>query len=100
MSLMHVCHACRRVVDLGVSAAAGRRDECPHCRSALHCCFNCHAYDESMRYGCREPQAEPPSDKERANACELFVFKTGERAPKEEDPRAKALSALDALFKK
>ncbi len=64
------------------------------------CCLNCHAYDESMRYGCREPQAEPPADKERANACELFVFKKGDRAPKEEDPRAKALSALDALFKK
>src|SRR2546422_1950434 len=65
MSLMHVCHACRREVDLGVSAAAGRRDECPHCRAPLHCCLNCHAYDESMRYGCREPQAEPPADKER-----------------------------------
>src|SRR5438552_2004736 len=55
MSLMHVCHACQKVVDLGVSGAAGRRDECPHCRAPLHCCLNCHAYDESMRYGCREP---------------------------------------------
>ena len=100
MTPMHVCHACRREVDLGVTGTAGRRDECPHCRAALHCCFNCHAYDETMRYGCREPQAEPPSDKERANACELFVFKKGERAAKEEDPRANALSALDALFKK
>jgi hypothetical protein len=53
-----------------------------------------------MRYGCQEPQAEPPSDKERANACELFVFKKGERAPREDDPRAQALKALDALFKK
>jgi hypothetical protein len=100
MTGMHVCHACRREVDLGETGAAGRRDECPHCRAALHACLNCHAYDESMRYGCREPQAEPPSDKERANACDLFVFRKGERAPKDEDPRAKALSALDALFKK
>jgi hypothetical protein len=53
-----------------------------------------------MRYGCREPQAEPPSDKERANACELFVFKKGERRAREDDPRAQALKALDALFKK
>ncbi len=53
-----------------------------------------------MRYGCREPQAEPPADKERANACELFVFRKGERAEKEEDPREKALAALNALFKK
>jgi hypothetical protein len=100
MTPMHVCHACRKEVDLGVAGTAGRRDDCPHCRAPLHCCLNCHAYDETMRYGCREPQAEPPSDKERANACELFVFKKGERVPKEEDPRAKALSALDALFKK
>ena len=100
MSWMHVCHACRKEVDLGVTGTAGRRDDCPHCRAPLHCCLNCHAYDEMMRYGCREPQAEPPSDKERANACELFVFRKGERAPKEEDPRTKALSALDALFKK
>jgi hypothetical protein len=97
---MYVCHACRKEIDLGVSGAAGRRDECPHCRAALHSCLNCHAYDESMRYGCREPMAEPPADKERSNACELFVFKKGERATREEDPRATALAALDALFKK
>jgi hypothetical protein len=53
-----------------------------------------------MRHGCREPQAEPPSDKERANPCELFVYKKGERAPREDDPRTQALKALDALFKK
>ena len=97
---MYVCHACRKELDLGVSASAGRRDDCTHCRAALHACLNCHAYDLTMRYGCREPQAEPPSDKERANACELFVFRKGERGAKEEDPRTKALSALDALFKK
>lgn len=100
MQIMFVCHACRGEVDLGITGAAGRRDECPHCRAALHACLNCHAYDESMRHGCREPQAEPPSDKERANACELFVFRNGPRAPLESDPRPEALSALEALFKK
>lgn len=97
---MVVCHACRKELDLGVTGTAGRRDDCPHCRAPLHACLNCHAYDESMRHGCRELEAEPPSDKARANPCELFVFKKGERGPKEEDPRQKALSALDALFKK
>jgi hypothetical protein len=100
MQAMFVCHSCRKEIDLGVSGVAGFRDDCPHCRAPLHCCFNCHAYDESMRYGCRELSAEPPSDKERANACELFVFKKGERAPKEADPRNAALAALNALFKK
>jgi hypothetical protein len=97
---MLVCHSCRGELDLGVSGAAGMHDDCPHCGAALHCCLNCHAYDQSMRYGCREPEAEPPADKVRANACELFVFKKGPRGEKEEDPKAKALAALDALFKK
>jgi hypothetical protein len=97
---MYVCHSCRKEIDLGVSGAAGLHEDCPHCRAPLHCCFNCHAYDESMRHGCRELQAEPPSDKERANACELFVYKKGDRPPREDDPRAQALKALDALFKK
>src|SRR3954463_14475648 len=100
MTRMHGCHACRKEVALGITGTAGRRDECPHCRAALHCCLNCHAYDESMRYGCREPQAEPPSEKERTNACELFVFKKGERAARADDPRAQALKSLEALFKK
>src|SRR3954467_8182457 len=100
MDSMHVCHACRRELDLGVSGAAGLRDASPHCGAPLHCCLNGHAYDAWIRSGAREPQADPPADKERANACELFVFKKGERGPKEEDPRTKALAALNSLFKK
>ncbi len=88
------------IIDLGLGRAAGRRDECPHCRAPLHACLNCAAYDETARYGCREPQAEPPRDKDAANYCDFFVFRKGPRAPKEEDPRAKALADLDALFKK
>lgn len=100
MASMHVCHACRKEIDLGLGGVAGRRDDCPECRAPLHCCANCEAYDLSKRYGCSEPQAEPPSDKERANACDFFVFRRGALGPKEEDPRAKALAALDALFRK
>ena len=94
------CQACRKELDLGLGGTAGRRDECPHCRAPLHCCFNCHAYDDTARHGCREPQAEPPHDKAAENYCDLFVFRKGARPPREEDPRAKALAALDALFKK
>jgi len=97
---MQACHACGKEIDLGMGGTAGRRDECPHCRAPLHACRNCAAYDETARYGCREPQAEPPHDKEAANYCDFFVFRKGPAAPKEEDPRAKALAALDALFKK
>ena len=97
---MFVCHACGKEIDLGLGGAPGRREECPHCRAPLHACRNCTAYDLSARYGCREPQAEPPHDKDAANYCDFFVFRKGPAAPKEEDPRDKALAALEALFKK
>lgn len=97
---MHCCHGCGAELDLGLGGVAGRRDECPACRAPLHACRNCRAYDLSARHGCREPSAEPPHDKDAANFCDFFVFRTGPMAPREEDPRAKALAALDALFKK
>jgi hypothetical protein len=97
---MHACHACGAAVDLGVSGVAGRADQCPACSAPLHACRNCHAYDDSARHGCREPQAEPPHDKDAANFCELFVYRKGGMKPKEEDPKAKAMAALEALFGK
>lgn len=100
MDGMPFCHACAKELDLGVGGIVGRRDECPHCREPLHACRNCHAFDETVRYGCRERQAEPPRDKTAANACDYFVLRKDAPAPREEDPRANALAALDALFKK
>ena len=97
---MLACHACGKEIDLGMGATAGRRDECPHCRSPLHTCRNCASYDLAMRHGCKEPQAEPPRDKDAATFCDFFTYRHGAAAPKEEDPRQKALAALDALFKK
>lgn len=97
---MTACHACGAALDLGPSKLVGRRDDCPACRAPLHACRNCHAYDDSARHGCREPQAEPPHDKDAANFCDLFVLRAGPMKPKEQDPRASALAALDALFKK
>ena len=97
--MIYACHACGNEIDPGLSGV-GRRDECPQCRAPLHACRNCAAYDETARYGCREPQAEPPHDKDAANYCDFFVLRKGPAPPKEEDPRAKALAALEALFKK
>jgi hypothetical protein len=95
---MLACHACGRELDLGLGAVVGRRDECPQCRAPLHACRNCAAYDEAMRHGCREPNAEPPRDKDAANFCDFFVMKHGPMADREEDQSAKARSALAALF--
>lgn len=97
---MHACHACGAELDLGLAGNAGRRDDCPHCRAPLHACRNCVAFDEAARHGCKEPAAEPPRDKDAANYCDFFLYRKGAMAPREEDPKAKALAALDALFKK
>jgi hypothetical protein len=95
---MLACHACGKELDPGLNAAVGRRDECPHCRSPLHACRNCAAFDEAMRHGCCEPNAEPPRDKDAANFCDFFALKRGPMAERGEDPSAKAKAALDALF--
>ena len=95
---MLACHACGAELDPAINAVIGRRDECPRCRSPLHACRNCAAYDEAMRHGCREPNAEPPRDKDAANFCDFFGLRRGPMAAREEDPAAKARSALDALF--
>ena len=95
---MIVCHACGGELDPALNAVTGRRDECPHCRAPLHACRNCAAYDDSRLNGCTEPNAEPPRNKEAANFCDFFALKRGAMAPREEDPSARARSALDALF--
>jgi len=96
MKDLAVCHACGRELEL--LGPVGRRDECQGCRAPLHACRNCAAYDETMQHGCREPQAEPPRDKDAANFCDFFVIKRGPMREREEDQSVKARSALDALF--
>jgi hypothetical protein len=91
-----VCAVCGK--GLEVDLPLRRVDECPHCRADLRTCLQCASYErESNR--CREPVAEPPRDKERANFCDFFRFGGGvadEAAPSKEELRA----AAEALFKK
>lgn len=109
------CHACG--AELRFQGVVGRRAECPVCGVDLHCCLGCRHHDESAAHACREPHADPPADKERANACDLFQLGDGatpsrrgsaqaardalaalfgEAPPPEPDPR----DALEALFRK
>ena len=95
---MHACHACGVDLDLGLNVVIGRRDECPKCRAPLHACRNCVAYDEDMRHGCRELNAEPPRDKDAANFCDFFALRSGAMAEREADKSAAAKASLEALF--
>ena len=68
------------------------------CDTWLHCCRNCAFFAPGSANDCREPRAEPVTDREQANFCEWFrpaaaaVAVHGDAAP--------ARAALDALFTK
>ncbi len=94
---MRVCHACQNTVD---ELMIGRRDECARCGADLHVCLNCRFYDETASRQCREPQSEPPREKNRSNFCDFFEF--SEAGPRSSGPSAaeQAKAAFEALFKK
>jgi predicted RNA-binding Zn-ribbon protein involved in translation (DUF1610 family) len=95
---MGTCHSCGKSV---AQKVVGRRDECPHCGAELYICLNCRFYDKWSSRECREPQAEPPREKDRANFCEFFEFgASGGGAPQEQSEAQKAAAAFDAMFKK
>ncbi len=95
---MKVCHACKRELSLG--RAIGRRDECPFCRTDLHCCLNCGFYDLAAPKQCREPAAELVREKEKTNYCDYFTFAEAKDASAKSGEVEKSRKALDDLFKK
>lgn len=95
---MKVCCLCGKPID--GQDIIGRQEICPHCGSDLHCCVNCHFYDEYAENKCREPSAEWVADRERNNFCEFFTFKESEAAGSPRQNREGARAKLEALFKK
>jgi hypothetical protein len=96
--MAHCCFNCNKEIELSTSGSPGRKEECPACRSDLHCCKNCVFYDSGAYNECREPQAERVVDKERGNFCDYFTFKTGVSG-ESGTKKSSALKELDALFK-
>jgi hypothetical protein len=90
------CHSCGRQAE--VTPPLGRRDLCPHCEAELRCCRQCRFFDPASSTECREPLAEVPRDKDRANFCELF--QPGSPSTLGREPAEQAKAAFDALFKK
>ena len=91
------CAWCGNHLDV-VGNAVGRSDVCPHCEHDLRSCRNCRHFDESAAKACKEPFAEPPSDKDRGNFCEFFQL--GEGGQRADENIAHARQAADALFRK
>jgi hypothetical protein len=65
-----VCWSCGAAL---LAADYTREGECPACRKQTHVCRNCRFYDTAKANQCREPIAEPVSDKARANFCDYFA---------------------------
>lgn len=75
-----------------------RTAECRACRAELHVCRMCEFYDTTRANACREPVAEPVSDKARANFCGWFQPRAG-LGPAGEDPTEAARRQLEDLFR-
>jgi hypothetical protein len=75
----------------------GRRAECLACAAELHVCRMCRHYDPGKAKQCREPVADPPGEKTRANFCDWFQPGGGEQSAAS-SPAADARKALDDLF--
>jgi len=77
----------------------GRGEECPKCRVDIRVCYNCKNYDKNSYNECHEPQAERVLEKNKANFCDYFTFRSGEFANLKHDANEQ-LKKLDDLFKK
>lgn len=93
---MRNCHHCHG--EIACSSPVGRSELCPRCGRDLRSCHNCTFFDLQSYNQCREPNAEPVTEKDRANFCEYFVFRetSDPETIKRSDPR----TGWDALFKK
>lgn len=54
------------------------REECPTCRTPLHCCKNCVYYQPGLPNDCKVPGTEFVRDRTAMNLCEDFkILGTG-----------------------
>jgi len=96
--MAYLCFHCQR--DLTLNGKVSRSDQCPYCGSDLHCCLNCEFYDPCAHNRCREPQAEYVSDREKANFCDYFRFRSAEEDRAQMEAKEKAKAEWEALFRK
>jgi hypothetical protein len=96
MSETYTCWKCGVPLPDVLSPLA-RHEECPRCRAQLHVCRMCVFFDATVAQQCREPVAEPVTDKQRANFCGYFQINPRAFAAVTDKAEA-ACRTLDALF--
>ena len=81
----------------------GRSLRCGSCGKDLRSCRNCRHYAPGARMDCREPDAQVPTDRDRANFCDWFSldkkYRLDSAGQSVQQNKAKAAKdAFDALF--
>ena len=92
-----MCWKCKK--DIEIEGSPARGDECPVCGADLRSCKNCLRYSPGSYHDCNERLEDAPSDKERANFCELFSIKRRFSSAESDSASSKAArAAFDNLF--
>ena len=92
------CAQCNRERVIAPGERLGFRESCEGCGADLHSCVHCAHHDPGAHNDCREPSAEFVREREQNNYCDWF--RASEREGGDGSGREKALTDLDALFKK
>jgi len=99
MSGIHHCWKCGAALASDLPLPLARLAECQACRAELHVCRMCEFFDPAVASQCREPVAEPVSDKQRANFCGWFRIRSRAGvASRDPDPAVESRRQLESLF--
>jgi hypothetical protein len=97
---MHACHFCQAVVEN--PREVFRSSTCPACGRDLKICLNCRFHSSGAHWDCAETIDEPVHDKDRANFCTFFSFRSsppgGAQAGARPDAKQQARRKMDQLF--
>ena len=79
-----------------------RSSSCSSCKRDLKICLNCRFYSQGVHWDCSETIDEPVIEKDRANFCTFFSFRSSPLKLQGTDTSAeakeKARRKLDQLF--
>lgn len=75
---MKRCFSCGH--EFGPNDEIVRSTVCPECGKDARVCKNCTFYSPGSHWDCRETIDEPVRDKESANFCGYFSFKTNDKS--------------------
>jgi len=94
------CYKCNNTIEHHDNIS--RQDSCSNCNFDLKVCLNCTHYDVLKNKECHESAtlSEAVKDKEKANFCDYFKFKSTHKKAHLTNPSDELLSAAEALFKK